>query len=253
MGNKQSGVNKLSKQDQLQTQLQPKLDKAFVRTSKYYNSFIITRKTIHTRNSTSTQNGISPLINRHRFSRDAMLKGGFENKEIALIQTQAQNHENRSIRDKQRTVRPSYCSHVGDNLKKAGLLFLEIFILIIKFILKIFYYVFQLIKHTLLFVLKLFVATVLFVFMLLTFWVPKIYTNPFKNNKQQQRMQNVNEILKQKTLLFINLENVLVLLSRTKPKNTATKPVKIKDPKDVFKSFYMVKRDFCEEFLIEVS
>ena len=96
-------------------------------------------------------------------------------------------------------------------------------------------------------------STVLFVFMLLTFWVPKIYTNPFKNNKQQQRMQNVNEILKQKTLLFINLENVLVLLSRTKLKNTASKPVKIKDPKDVFKSFYMVKRDFCEEFLIEVS
>lgn len=148
----------------------------------------------------------------------------------------------------------SYTHNFKTSWRYLALVFWELFIIIFRMMLIVLSFLFKIISLVLLYTLRLTVMVFLAVYFFITLWLPTRRGSPFRNIMTYERMRRRDLMFRNERVLFLDLDNTLVFVTPHKPLNCKYIGLKVKSAGgEAFEKFYLVKRPFLDEFLIEVS
>ena len=82
-------------------------------------------------------------------------------------------------------------------------------------------------------------------------WLPTRKGSPFRRIKDYERLRRQDLVSKHERVLFLDLDNTLVSVTRKKPSKGKFTKIKVKAAGEgTFEKFYIVKRPHLDEFLV---
>lgn len=100
---------------------------------------------------------------------------------------------------------------------------------------------------------KLMVVCLLTLYFFITMWLPTKRRSPFHILLSYEKMRRKDLAFRHERVLFLDLDNTLVFTTRYKPQGGKFFKVKVKAAgEEGFEKFYLIKRPYLDEFLIQV-
>lgn len=238
-----------SQKTEEQIQIPKRVSPAFSKLFKTTDAVLVTRSTI--------KRSVKSILKKHE---NALRKGSKGKKKVTFDEVVYMNDENQTINKLRmggytKPIKQGYCSHVCHNTKTIFLLIFEFLVIILRLLYIILYLLLLILKNIFIYIGKAIVITLLLVFFLLTCLCPKCYKNPFTNKSNKDRMDCIDDILRNRRTLFINLDRIFIHTTKHRPKKSKksiNKVIKITDPKGLFPSFYITVVEGIESFIKEV-
>jgi hypothetical protein len=162
------------------------------------------------------------------------------------------------IDEKERNNQINKLDSYSYNFKTNCLYIFRILLFLIKsifyFIFKIIYYAIMVVLAVLEFVLHILIFVICFLYFLISSCCKLKNENPFlKHQMKLKGLPFLENIKKNKFILFIEPKNLFFIKTTTKPNHNNYVKIQVKDLDEPTKIYYIIPRPFVKEFIVEMS
>ena len=162
------------------------------------------------------------------------------------------NFDNKKAMEKE--YENTYCDSFIEYSRFLLLLTFQLLYIVVEAIGKIILKVLILVGKLFLLLLKLIIVTFLSLYFIISSCFPSCKTSPFKTPHYMDRQEMIEEALKHKRTLYLDLDDTLVHVTNKKPIKGDYIKAKLKSVYGIsYEKIYIIKRPYLDTFLREVS